>query len=108
MFYGYMNICEGGDYEKFKNKLKSEFLTSWFTSLTVWPIVLLGTFRYVPLYTQAPVINACCIVWDGFLSHRNSLARHKENQKASMASENEVNDDELELTLLGKLGDEAS
>jgi hypothetical protein len=25
---------------------------------------------------QAPVINACCIIWDAFLSHRNALAKH--------------------------------
>lgn len=77
-FYGYMNACEGGTWETFQHKLESEFMTSWLTSLAVWPVVLLGTFRYLPVYAQAPLINACCIVWDGFLSHRNAVAKHKE------------------------------
>jgi protein Mpv17 len=77
-FYGYMNICEGGNRETLEHKLKEEFWRSWFTSLAVWPVVLLGTFRYLPLYAQAPLINACCILWDGFLSHRNAVAKVKE------------------------------
>ena len=78
MFYGYMNVCEGGTLQTFEQKLRSEFMTSWLTSLAVWPVVLLGTFRFLPVYSQAPLINACCIVWDGFLSHRNAVAKHNE------------------------------
>lgn len=80
-FYGYMNICEGGTWESFQQKLHQEFLRSWLTSLAVWPVVLLGTFRYLPVYAQAPLINACCIVWDGFLSHRNAAARLQQQQQ---------------------------
>lgn len=75
MFYGYMNVCEGGTMETFQNKLQTQFWPSWMASLAVWPIVLLGTFRFVPIYAHAPVINACCIVWDAFLSHRNTLSK---------------------------------
>ena len=84
MFYGYMNVCEGGDFSTYQQKVKSEFLTSWFTSLAVWPVVLLGTFRFVPVYAQAPIINVCCIVWDGFLSHRNAVAKSKEQQQQQL------------------------
>eukprot|EP00978_Attheya_sp_CCMP212_P011124 scaffold27210_cov31-Attheya_sp.AAC.5 len=80
-FYGYMNICEGGKWESFQQKLHQEFLRSWLTSLAVWPVVLLGTFRYLPVYAQAPLINACCIVWDGFLSHRNAAARLQQQEQ---------------------------
>jgi len=78
VFYGYMNICEGGTWETYQHKLQQEFLRSWLTSLAVWPVVLLGTFRYLPVYAQAPFINACCIVWDGFLSHRNAAVKLEE------------------------------
>lgn len=80
MFYGYMNICEGGTVESFRQKMKSEFFHTWFASLAVWPTLLLGTFRFLPLHAQAPFINVCCIVWDGYLSHRNSSARHAEKK----------------------------
>lgn len=81
-FYGYMNVCEGGTMKSFEHKLQTEFFNSWLTSLAVWPPILLGAFRFLPVYAQAPVINICCIAWDGFLSHRNTVARHSESRKA--------------------------
>lgn len=97
-FYGYMNLCEGGNLATLENKLRNEFMTSWLTSLAVWPVVLLGTFRYLPVYAQAPLINVCCIIWDGFLSHRNAVARIKEAKKNKTMSDEEgkeeVNDNE--------------
>jgi hypothetical protein len=80
LFFGYMNACEGGDLTTLKGKLETQFVASWLTSLTVWPVILLGTFRFLPVYAQAPLINVCCIAWDGFLSHRNALAKHQQNQ----------------------------
>lgn len=76
MFFGYMNVCEGGDKKDFIEKVRTQFVPSWCTSLAVWPVVLLGTFRFLPVPVQAPVINVCCIAWDAFLSHRNALAKH--------------------------------
>jgi hypothetical protein len=78
LFFGYMNVCEGGTMETFKKKMETQFIPSWMASLAVWPWVLLSTFRFVPTYAQAPVINACCIVWDGYLSYRNTLSKQKE------------------------------
>ena len=80
-FFGYMNVCEGGTMQTFESKLQTEFLDSWYTSLVAWPPILLGAFRFLPVYAQAPVINVCCIAWDGFLSHRNTLSRHREQKK---------------------------
>jgi protein Mpv17 len=87
LFYGYMNLCEGGTLQSFQQKLQSEFWPSWMTSLAVWPVILLGTFRYLPIYIHAPVINVCCIVWDGFLSHRNFLSRIKQQQQQQQEEE---------------------
>mmetsp|Transcript_62485 Transcript_62485/g.127259 ORF Transcript_62485/g.127259 Transcript_62485/m.127259 type:complete len:291 (-) Transcript_62485:326-1198(-) len=81
MFFGYMNACEGGSTEDFVAKVRTQFFPSWCTSLAVWPVVLLGTFRFLPVPVQAPVINVCCIVWDAFLSHRNALAKHSQQQQ---------------------------
>lgn len=80
LFFGFQNVGEGGTLETFRHKLEREFFTSWAASLIVWPPVLLGTFRFLPLYAQAPLINACCIVWDGFLSYRNAMARRHEEE----------------------------
>ena len=94
VFFGYMTICEGQGYHEFQQKLKSEFWTTWLTSLAVWPVVLLGTFLFLPLYYQAPVINACAIVWDGFLSYRNNAGRIiKEEAEESGATAAETNNE---------------
>jgi len=76
MFLGYMTLCEGNGFDTFVGKLSHEFWNIWIASFVVWPPVLLGTFRYLPVYAQAPVINAVCVVWDAFLSHRNQESKH--------------------------------
>jgi hypothetical protein len=75
MFFAYMNLCEGGDTASFKEKLRSEFVTTWLTSLATLPAVMLLTFRYLPVYAAAPVANAIEVAWDAFLSYRNAHAR---------------------------------
>mmetsp|Transcript_39775 Transcript_39775/g.43058 ORF Transcript_39775/g.43058 Transcript_39775/m.43058 type:complete len:248 (-) Transcript_39775:111-854(-) len=99
LFFGYMNACEGGTLESFQSKLQTQFFPSWFTSLAIWPVVLLGTFRFFPVPFQAPVINVCCIVWDAFLSHRNSLAKHDENanKMKDTGNDKEINEQETQL-----------
>lgn len=94
LFFGYMNVCEGGDRKDFVEKVRTQFLPSWYTSLAVWPVVLLGTFRFLPVPVQAPVINVCCIVWDAFLSHRNALAKHAKLEAENAEKQvNESDDD---------------
>jgi Mpv17 / PMP22 family len=104
-FFGYMNLCEGGNMETFQKKLENEFLTSWLTSMAFWPVVLLGTFRFLPIYAQAPLINACAIVWDAFLSNRNAAARLKHTQ--TQQQQQKINEDhsqnEDDRSLLAKI-----
>jgi hypothetical protein len=80
-FFFWMNLCEGGDRKSLQDQLQTQFLPSWMASLAVWPMVLLGTFRFAPVYAQAPIISACNIVWDGFLSYRNTLSSAEKTQK---------------------------
>jgi hypothetical protein len=73
IFFGYMSIWEGESWREFQTKISQQFLPSWSASLIAWPPVLLATFRFLPVYAQAPFINVCCIAWKAFLSHRNAL-----------------------------------
>lgn len=78
MFFAYMEFCQNDmvfDWERTKQKIVRELPVAWATSLVAWPAVLLATFRWVPIYAQPAVVNACAIVWDGFLSHRNAMAK---------------------------------
>ena len=83
VFYGYMNVFEGGTMSSFWQKLDQEFIRSWITSITYWPPVSLLSFRFLPVYWQAPVINFCCIIWDGYLSHRNTVAIQEHQHRHS-------------------------
>jgi len=84
LFFSYMEFCQNDmvfDWESTKNKVKAELPRAWMTSLMTWPVVLLGTFRFVPIHFQPAVVNVCAVVWDGFLSHRNAVAnKHKQLQ----------------------------
>lgn len=91
LFFGYMNVCEGGTIETFKKKMETQFLPSWLTSLAVWPFILLSTFRYAPTYAQAPIINVCLVAWNGFLSHRNTLSKHQEASDKKIEGHHEDN-----------------
>ena len=77
-FFGYMSLWDEGGWVEFQAKLIQQFVPSWKTSLVAWPPVLLATFRFLPVYAQAPFINVCCIVWKAFLSHRNALEEEAE------------------------------
>jgi len=106
IFFGYMNVCEGGSWESFQQKLQHEFWRTWMTSLAIWPMVGLVTFRYVPVYAQAPILNTCCIVWDAFLSHRNAVSARIQEQTGETSkhpgthatiTENDIKLEELEM-----------
>ena len=92
LFFGYMNTVEGGTIEKYKSKLEGEFFSSWLASITFWPPISLATFRFLPVYAQAPVINAVCIIWDAFLSHRNAVANINEKLKEQQQEPEELTD----------------
>lgn len=96
LFFTYMEYCqpshgddddeEDGDHAAVDmaslfHKIREELPVAWLTSLCTWPFVLMATFRCVPLVWQPAVVNACAITWDGFLSHRNALAKEKKRQQ---------------------------
>ena len=80
-FFGSATALEGGTAADCLDTVRTQFWPSWTTSLAVWPAVLLGTFRFLPVPVQAPVINAGCVLWDGFLSYRKSLAKQQQQQQ---------------------------
>lgn len=98
LYFGYMTVCENakdGDdgvpsssiQSSFQHKIKTQLLPCWMTGLTFWPPVLLASFRFLPVYAQAPFINVCFLFWDGFLSHRNSLSKHHDQQAQEVRRE---------------------
>lgn len=72
LFFGYMNMAEGGNMQSYQQKMSSEFLPTYKTSLTVWPPYMLLSFRFVPVGAQTIAMNLAMAFWDAFLSYQNS------------------------------------
>jgi hypothetical protein len=72
LFFGYMNVIEGGTVDTYTTKMSSEFLPTYKTSLTVWPPFMLLSFRFVPVQGQTIAMNLAMVFWDAFLSYQNS------------------------------------
>lgn len=72
LFFGFMNLAEGGNIQSFQQKMSSEFLPTYKTSLTVWPPYMLLSFRFVPVGAQTIAMNLAMAFWDAFLSYQNS------------------------------------
>ena len=90
LFFTYMTWCQNDmklDWELTQQKLKSELPRAWVASLAVWPVVLLGTFRFVPTHFQTAVVNVCAIFWDGFLSHRNAASSRQPKKEPQQLME---------------------
>ena len=86
VYFGYMHVFENHgsiDVPQLQSTFKSQFVPTWIVSCLTWPLVTLGTFRYLPVYAHAPVVNLSCIVWDGYLSHVNA----KKNNEAEVVKE---------------------
>jgi hypothetical protein len=94
LYYSYMHVYEHGgsvDLPQLKHTLKTEMWPTWVMSCMTWPIVMLGTFRYLPIHFQAPLVNICCIAWDGYLSHRNAKLRlNKKEEEEALLHENQT------------------
>jgi hypothetical protein len=88
-----MNVFEGGSLENFQKKIQTQFLPSWFTSLAVWPIIFLGTFRNFANYGHDPRLNSVNFILAGILSHRNTLSKHEEKMKQEQNQAEDHGDD---------------
>jgi protein Mpv17 len=72
-FFGFMNFAQGGGtISSLGQKIRSDFLPTYKTSLIVWPPFMLLCFRFVPLSALFMVVNVANAMWDGYLSYEHS------------------------------------
>jgi Mpv17 / PMP22 family len=72
VFFGYMNVAEGGTLETYKHKMREEFVLTYTASLAVWPPVMVLSFRFIPVAAQTVCMSLAEIFFDAFLSYRNA------------------------------------
>ncbi|CAK9326641.1 unnamed protein product [Citrullus colocynthis] len=67
-FFSYMGFANGKDISEVKEDLKRDVLPAFILSGTVWPIIQVANFRYVPVRYQLLYVNMFCLLDSAFLS----------------------------------------
>lgn len=68
IFFSYMGFASGKGVEQVKKDVKRDFLPSLVVGGTLWPIVQIANFRYVPVRYQLLYVNFFCLLDSSFLS----------------------------------------
>lgn len=72
-FFTYSNyIMEGGDGDTLRIKIQRVYLSTLGCNLIVWPIAQIINFSLMPKAYQVPFSSSVGIIWNCFLSMRNS------------------------------------
>lgn len=67
-FFTYMGFSTGKNVAQVKEGLKRDFLPALVLEGSVWPIVQIANFRYVPVRYQLLYVNLFCLLDSAFLS----------------------------------------
>lgn len=81
LYFSCMTLMEGGNYTDLKLNLKENWYNTLITNWKVWPIFQLFNFYLTPVQHRLVAVNLISILWNCFLSYRNSLVS-KEIEKS--------------------------
>ena len=68
VFFSYMGFANGKDASEVKEDLKRDVFPAFMLTGTVWPIIQVANFRYVPVRYQLLYVNLFCLLDSAFLS----------------------------------------
>lgn len=68
IFFSYMGLASGRSVNQVKEDVKRDFLPALIVGGTVWPIVQVANFRFVPVRYQLLYVNLFCLLDSSFLS----------------------------------------
>lgn len=68
IFFSYMGFASGRSIDQVKEGVKRDFLPALLVGGTVWPLVQIANFRYVPVRYQLLYVNLFCLLDSSFLS----------------------------------------
>ncbi|KAH3680841.1 hypothetical protein WICPIJ_008096 [Wickerhamomyces pijperi] len=74
VYYTAMTLLEGYGLEDVRLKLKQNWWDTVKANWCVWPFVQFVNFQFVPVSLNLLVVNAVSILWNTFLSYKNSQA----------------------------------
>ncbi|KAJ3694552.1 hypothetical protein LUZ60_010032 [Juncus effusus] len=68
VFFSYLGFASGRSVEQVKQDVKRDFLPALVLGGTVWPVVQVANFRFVPVRFQLLYVNLFCLLDSTFLS----------------------------------------
>ncbi|XP_072965113.1 uncharacterized protein [Typha angustifolia] len=68
IFFSYMGFASGRSIDQIKEDVKRDFLPALIVGGTVWPVVQIANFRFVPVRYQLLYVNLFCLLDSSFLS----------------------------------------
>ncbi|XP_078175297.1 peroxisomal membrane 22 kDa (Mpv17/PMP22) family protein [Carex rostrata] len=68
VFFSYMGFSSGHSVQQVKEDVKRDFLPALLLGGTVWPVVQIANFRYIPVRYQLLYVNLFCLLDSTFLS----------------------------------------
>ncbi|KAF3320411.1 protein Mpv17 isoform X2 [Carex littledalei] len=68
VFFSYMGFSSGHSAQQVKEDVKRDFLPALLLGGTVWPVVQIANFRFIPVRYQLLYVNLFCLLDSTFLS----------------------------------------
>ncbi|KAJ7630719.1 hypothetical protein FB45DRAFT_916372 [Roridomyces roridus] len=83
-FIGSMGVLEGRSRQQIAQKYRDLFMPTLLTNWSVWPVVQVVNFRYMPLPFRVPFQSTCGVFWTLYLSTVNSREERKQDRDTAM------------------------
>ncbi|KAI9311710.1 putative integral membrane protein, Mpv17/PMP22 family [Dichotomocladium elegans] len=78
IFFTVMGLAESGKWEGVQEKFRDAFKPALMANYTVWPLVQLINFKFMPLQYRLPFVSALGILWNAYLSWINNASKEEE------------------------------
>lgn len=73
LYFSSLSVMEGKDMDALKSKLQGQWWSTLKTNWIVWPFFQFVNFSIVPVYYRLLSVNIISIMWNTYLSYKNSL-----------------------------------
>ncbi|XP_055371353.1 uncharacterized protein LOC129605549 [Condylostylus longicornis] len=80
-FYYLMTLFEGEGFEAASTEVKNKFLPTYKAAVSIWPVVAVINFGFVPEKNRVVFISICSFMWSIFLAYMKHLDDIKDAPK---------------------------
>ncbi|KAI9247130.1 hypothetical protein BDA99DRAFT_526170 [Phascolomyces articulosus] len=78
VFFTVMGLIESGNWQGVREKFRDAYRPALLANYTVWPLVQLINFKWMPLQYRLPFVSSLGILWNAYLSWINNASKKEE------------------------------